>query len=92
MHMQFNSSLVKCVLCSQLPIPRVTALFVYDDYLGMIVHTALTAMGLAVPRDMSIICPGDVMDYSEPFYPRLTTMHLVACGFLFTACIEMGGS
>jgi LacI family transcriptional regulator len=55
---------------------RVTALFVHDDYLGMIVHTALSAMGLAVPRDMSIICPGDVMDYSEPFYPRLTTMQI----------------
>jgi LacI family transcriptional regulator/LacI family repressor for deo operon, udp, cdd, tsx, nupC, and nupG len=54
----------------------VTALFMHDDYLGTIVHAVLVGMGVSVPRDVSIICPGDVMDYSEPFIPRLSTMQI----------------
>lgn len=54
----------------------VTALFAHDDYFGAILHKVLTDLGLRVPEDVSILCPGDVMDYSEPFFPRLTTMQI----------------
>lgn len=55
---------------------RPTALFVHDDYFGAIVYEVLTHLGLRIPEDLSMICPGDVLDYSEPFYPRLSTMQI----------------
>ncbi len=54
----------------------VTALFLHDDYFGAIVHKALLDLGLRIPEDVSVLCPGDVMDYGEPFFPRLTTMQI----------------
>ena len=38
--------------------------------------SVLTEMGLNVPRDISIIAPGDVLDYSMPYIPRITTMRI----------------
>jgi DNA-binding LacI/PurR family transcriptional regulator len=55
---------------------RPTALVVHDDYFGAIVHRVLTSQGLSIPADLSMICPGDVLDYSEPFFPRLSTMQI----------------
>jgi DNA-binding LacI/PurR family transcriptional regulator len=54
----------------------ITALFLHDDYFGAIVHKALLDLGLRIPEDVSLLCPGDVMDYREPFFPRLTTMQI----------------
>lgn len=53
-----------------------TALFVHDDYFGAIVHKVVSSLGLRVPADLSMICPGDVLDYNEPFFPRLSTMQI----------------
>lgn len=55
---------------------RPTALFVHDDYFGAIVHKVLTHLGLRIPADLSMICPGDVLDYTEPFFPQLSTMQI----------------
>ncbi|MDX9958521.1 MAG: LacI family DNA-binding transcriptional regulator [Spirochaetia bacterium] len=55
---------------------RPTALVVHDDYFGAIVHRVLTSQGLCIPADLSMICPGDVLDYHEPFFPRLSTMQI----------------
>jgi LacI family transcriptional regulator len=55
---------------------RPSALFVHDDYFGAVVHGVLTHLGLCIPADLSMICPGDVLDYNEPFYPRLSTMQI----------------
>ena len=33
-------------------------------------------MGIRVPEDVSLIAPGDVLDYSEPFIPPITTMRI----------------
>jgi LacI family transcriptional regulator len=55
---------------------RPTALFVHDDYFGAIVYGVLVHLGLRIPADLSIICPGDVLDYHEPFFPQLTTMQI----------------
>jgi LacI family transcriptional regulator len=53
---------------------RPTALFVHDDYFGSRAIAELASLGLAVPRDVSLIAPGDVLNYDEPFSPRITTM------------------
>jgi LacI family transcriptional regulator len=55
-------------------VPRPTALFVHDDYFASRAIAELAALGLSVPRDVSVIAPGDVIDYDEPFAPRITTM------------------
>jgi LacI family transcriptional regulator len=56
--------------------PKPTALFVHDDYFAARVISELSAMGLTVPADVSIIAPGDVLNYDEPFVPRITTMRI----------------
>ena len=33
-------------------------------------------MGLSVPYDVSVIAPGDVLDYGQPFLPRISTMRI----------------
>ena len=53
-----------------------TALVVHDDYFGAIIHRILTDYGIRIPADLSMICPGDVLDYNEPFFPKLTTMQI----------------
>lgn len=53
-----------------------TALFIHDDYLAARVIVALNKLGLAVPEDVSIIAPGDTLDYNQPFIPRITTMSI----------------
>jgi DNA-binding LacI/PurR family transcriptional regulator len=53
-----------------------TALFIHDDYFAARVVAELSGMGLRVPSDVSIIAPGDVLDYGEPFVPRITTMRI----------------
>ena len=56
------------------PVP--SAVFAMDDYLGARIHAMLTKRGIRVPQDVSMICPGDVLDYSEPYFPPLTTMSI----------------
>ena len=51
-----------------------TAIFVHDDYLAGRIIVALQNIHLRVPEDISIIAPGDTLDYSQPFTPRITTM------------------
>ena len=53
-----------------------TAIFIHDDYLALRVIDALTGMGLRIPTDVSIIAPGDVLVYTEPHVPRITTMKI----------------
>ena len=55
---------------------RPSALYIMDDYIGVRVYQALLRRGLAVPEDVSMICAGDVLDYSEPFIPNLSTMRI----------------
>ena len=51
-----------------------TAIFAHDDYLALHLVTALSKIGLSMPENFSIVAPGDVLDYSEPFIPGITTM------------------
>jgi LacI family transcriptional regulator len=55
---------------------RPTALFAHDDYLAARITVALGTLGLKVPDDVSIIAPGDTLDYNQPYIPRITTMKI----------------
>ena len=53
-----------------------TALFCLDDEIAFRVWNALTRLGYRIPEDISILAPGDVLDYSKPYIPQITTMHI----------------
>ncbi|HEY9593565.1 MAG TPA: LacI family DNA-binding transcriptional regulator [Spirochaetia bacterium] len=55
---------------------RPTAIFAHDDYLGLYVMEALKKLSLSVPGDVSLLAPGDVLDYELPMMPRITTMRI----------------
>jgi len=56
--------------------PSITAFFVLDDDLAARVIIALQRIHRRVPEDISIIAPGDVLDYSLPHIPQITTMRI----------------
>lgn len=56
--------------------PDITAIFALDDDLGVRVATLLGKIGCQVPRDLSMIAPGDMLDYSLCYVPPLTTMRI----------------
>lgn len=59
-----------------LPSPP-TAFAVHDDYFAAYLHEALRRAGKQVPRDVSLIATGgDVLDYSIPFIPKISTMQI----------------
>lgn len=53
-----------------------TALFCLDDDLAWRVWLCARKLGVAVPEDLSVIAPGDVLDYSSPLVPQITTMRI----------------
>ncbi len=55
---------------------RPTAIFAHDDYFAACAIPALAKLGLSVPHDVSLIASGDVLDYSQPFLPRISTMRI----------------
>jgi LacI family transcriptional regulator len=53
---------------------RPTAVFFVDDYLAARCTGVLAELGLASPAEISVIAAGEVLDYDEPYIPRITTM------------------
>ena len=53
-----------------------TAFFCLDDEVAFRVWNALSILGYRIPEDISILAPGDVLDYSKPYIPRITTMRI----------------
>lgn len=52
-----------------------TAWVVHDDFFAACLIEALKAIGKKVPEDVSVIAAGgDVLDYSLPFIPKITSM------------------
>ncbi len=52
-----------------------TAWVVHDDFFAAYLIEALKSVGKSVPEDISVIAAGgDVLDYSLPFIPKITTM------------------
>jgi len=55
---------------------RPTAVFCLDDDLALRVILALKDLTLSIPGDVSIIAPGDVLDYKLPYIQPITTMQI----------------
>ena len=53
---------------------RPTAVFFVDDYLAARSVGILQEMGLRVPQDVSIIASGEILDYNQPYIPRISAM------------------
>ncbi len=53
-----------------------TAFFCLDDELATHVVTQLEQLGISVPGDVSVMAPGDVMDYDLPYNRQITTMRI----------------
>jgi DNA-binding LacI/PurR family transcriptional regulator len=53
-----------------------TAIFCLDDDIAARAIQMLKEMGLDIPGDISVIAPGDVLDYSMPYIPQISTMHI----------------
>ena len=53
-----------------------TAIFCLDDDIAARAIQLLKELGLNIPGDVSVIAPGDVLDYSMPYIPQITTMHI----------------
>ena len=53
-----------------------TAVVAHDDYMGYMVILALQEMNLKVPEDVSVIAPGDALDYKKEYYPQITTFKI----------------
>ena len=53
-----------------------SALFCLDDEIAFRAWNALSRLGYSIPRDISILAPGDVLDYTKPYIPQITTMHI----------------
>jgi LacI family transcriptional regulator len=53
-----------------------SALFALDDDLALRLYDALRHRGISIPKDISIIAPGDVLDYELPHTPPITTMRI----------------
>ncbi len=53
-----------------------TGLFALDDDLALRIVVALSMIGKQVPADLSLIAPGDVLDYGLPHIPGICTMRI----------------
>ncbi|MBI9101840.1 MAG: LacI family DNA-binding transcriptional regulator [Spirochaetales bacterium] len=53
-----------------------TAVFCLDDDLALRVIIALKDLDISIPEDVSIIAPGDVLDYNLTYIPQITTMQI----------------
>ncbi len=53
-----------------------TALFTLDDELAIRVITVAGRLGIKVPEELSVIAPGDMLDYSLCYVPPITTMRI----------------
>jgi len=65
-----------------------TAFFCLDDEIGIRVWNALNSIGYSIPDNISILAPGDVLDYSKPYIPPITTMH-IDMSYLGKLAVEM---
>lgn len=55
---------------------RPSALFCLDDEIAFRTWNALSRLGYTIPENCSILAPGDVLDYSKPYIPQITTMKI----------------
>jgi LacI family transcriptional regulator len=56
--------------------PDMTAIFALDDDLAVRVVELLRRLGIGVPQRISVLAPGDMLDYSLCYVPQITTMRI----------------
>ena len=56
--------------------PDMTAIFALDDDVAVRVVEMLRRLGLSVPQRISVLSPGDMLDYSLCYVPQITTMRI----------------
>ena len=71
-----NAELRSSIRSALKQFPETTAIFAHDDRLAIRIYSILEKEGLSVPEDISLIAPGDTLDYSLPYIPPLTTMRI----------------
>jgi DNA-binding LacI/PurR family transcriptional regulator/uroporphyrinogen-III decarboxylase len=53
-----------------------TAIFAIDDDVAIRVISLLGELGIQVPDDVSVIAPGDLLNYSDPHVTQITTLRI----------------
>lgn len=56
--------------------PDMTAIFALDDVVAACVVEMLKRHGIPIPQRISVISPGDMLDYSVCYLPQITTMRI----------------
>ncbi|MGO8695779.1 MAG: LacI family DNA-binding transcriptional regulator [Rectinemataceae bacterium] len=56
--------------------PDISAIFALDDDVAVRVVEMLRRLGVRVPERMSVLSPGDMLDYSLCYVPQITTMRI----------------
>lgn len=55
---------------------RPTAVFAIDDDMAIRIAALLKPLGLRIPEDLSIIAPGDLLNYADPFVVPISTLRI----------------
>ena len=55
---------------------RPTAVFAIDDDMAIRVAALVRRMGIRIPEDLSLIAPGDLLNYADPFVMPITTLRI----------------
>jgi LacI family transcriptional regulator len=56
--------------------PDISAIFALDDDVAVRVVAMLRRLGIEVPERISVLSPGDMLDYSLCYVPQITTMRI----------------
>jgi uroporphyrinogen decarboxylase len=69
---------------------RPSAIFAIDDDMAIRIAALLKPMGIRIPEEVSIIAPGDLLNYADPFVIPITTLKIdttlmgrLACDMMF---------
>lgn len=69
---------------------RPSAIFAIDDDMAIRIAALLKPMGIRIPEELSIIAPGDLLNYADPFVIPITTLKIdtnlmgrLACDMMF---------
>lgn len=55
---------------------RPSAFLVHDDFQAGKVYHIVESIGLSIPEDISLIAPGDTLNYRQPETPQISTMKI----------------
>jgi len=68
---------IKSIIKNRLiELPDTTAIVFHDDYQASWGIPVIQEIGKSIPDDISVIAPGDTLDFHQPFSPKLTTIQI----------------